>query len=61
MIVYNPLAGGMLTGKHAADEGPQPGTRFTLGVSGDLYRERYWQAAEFEAVGVLRDFCAREA
>ena len=61
VIVYNPLAGGMLTGKHAADKAPQPGTRFTLGVSGELYRERYWQAAQFEAVEALRDYCRRAA
>ena len=31
MIPYNPLAGGMLTGKHERDEPPTEGTRFTLG------------------------------
>ena len=57
VIVYNPLAGGLLSGKHAKDQPPRPGTRFTLGVSGELYRERYWHAAQFDAVEILRDHC----
>jgi aryl-alcohol dehydrogenase-like predicted oxidoreductase len=57
VIVYNPLAGGLLTGKHAAEAPPAPGTRFTMGASGELYRERYWHAAQFEAVATLKDYC----
>jgi aryl-alcohol dehydrogenase (NADP+) len=57
VIVYNPLAGGLLSGKHAKDEPPRPGTRFTLGASGELYRERYWHATQFDAVETLRDHC----
>src|SRR5215831_18643973 len=57
VIAYNPLAGGFLTGKHSAEAPPTPGTRFTLGASGELYRERYWHAAQFEAVQTLKDYC----
>jgi len=56
VIAYNPLAGGFLSGKYQADQPPPSGTRFTLGKSGDLYRERYWQQAQFEAVQQLRRF-----
>jgi aryl-alcohol dehydrogenase-like predicted oxidoreductase len=56
VIPYNPLAGGFLSGKYQAQEGPPPGTRFTLGKTGDLYRDRYWQQAQFEAVEHLRRF-----
>jgi aryl-alcohol dehydrogenase (NADP+) len=59
VIVYNPLAGGLLTGKHRPDEPPRSGTRFTLGASGDLYRERYWHSAQFEAVETLHGYCQR--
>jgi aryl-alcohol dehydrogenase-like predicted oxidoreductase len=59
VIVYNPLAGGLLTGKHSAEAPPTPGTRFTLGASGELYRERYWHAAQFEAVATLKEYCRR--
>jgi aryl-alcohol dehydrogenase-like predicted oxidoreductase len=52
-VVYNPLAGGLLTGKHADPQRPQAGTRFAEDL-GETYRERYWNAAQFEAVGALR-------
>jgi aryl-alcohol dehydrogenase-like predicted oxidoreductase len=54
VIAYNPLAGGFLSGKYRTQEAPPPGTRFTLGKTGDLYRERYWQQAQFDAVEHLR-------
>src|SRR5262249_25173190 len=56
VIVYNPLAGGFLTGKYRSLETPAPGTRFTLGKTGELYRERYWHQAQLEAVDELRAF-----
>jgi 1-deoxyxylulose-5-phosphate synthase len=56
VIAYNPLAGGFLTGKYRSLEAPPPGTRFTLGKTGDLYRERYWHQAQLEAVEHLRRF-----
>jgi aryl-alcohol dehydrogenase (NADP+) len=43
VMVYNPLAGGLLSGKHRPDAKPAEGTRFTLGSSGDIYRARYWK------------------
>jgi aryl-alcohol dehydrogenase-like predicted oxidoreductase len=58
VIAYNPLAGGFLSGKHLPDQPPAPGTRFTMGESGKLYRDRYWQAAQFEAVEGLNSVCA---
>jgi aryl-alcohol dehydrogenase (NADP+) len=57
VIVYNPLAGGLLTGKHSAQGSPTPGTRFTMGASGELYRQRYWHAAQFEAIATLQREC----
>jgi aryl-alcohol dehydrogenase-like predicted oxidoreductase len=51
VIAYNPLAGGFLSGKYKnAEETPPSGTRFTLGKTGELYRERYWKRSQFEAV-----------
>lgn len=59
VIAYNPLAGGFLSGKYkVAGEQPPEGTRFTLGKTGDLYRDRYWQQSQFEAVEELRRFFA---
>src|SRR5262249_5278775 len=57
VIVYNPLAGGFLSGKYRRpDDAPPPNTRFVLGKTGDLYRERYWHQAQFDAVERLRQF-----
>jgi aryl-alcohol dehydrogenase-like predicted oxidoreductase len=57
VIVYNPLAGGFLTGKYQSLEAAPPEkTRFALGKTGDLYRERYWQQAQLEAVRDLQQF-----
>jgi aryl-alcohol dehydrogenase-like predicted oxidoreductase len=54
VMVYNPLAGGFLTGRYKTLEAPPPGTRFSLGgATGALYRERYWQQAQLEAVQEL--------
>ncbi len=56
VIAYNPLAGGFLTGKYRTLEEPAKGTRFALGATGDLYRQRYWQRAQLEAVQELQRF-----
>jgi aryl-alcohol dehydrogenase-like predicted oxidoreductase len=54
VIAYNPLAGGFLTGRYQSLAAPPPGTRFSLGKTGELYRERYWQAAQLQAVQELQ-------
>jgi aryl-alcohol dehydrogenase (NADP+) len=54
VLVYNPLAGGLLSGKYQAGEAPRDGTRFTLGTAAKRYQERYWQKTQFEAVEALK-------
>jgi 1-deoxyxylulose-5-phosphate synthase len=54
VIAYNPLAGGFLSGKYQNLEQIPEGTRFTLGKTGELYRERYWHQAQLQAVEQLR-------
>ena len=54
VIVYNPLAGGFLSGKYKPGQKPEEGTRFTLGTAADRYQERYWHDAQFNAVEALR-------
>ncbi len=61
VIAYNPLAGGMLTGRYQAGQTKQPlaaenANRFTLKNSGALYRRRYWNEAVLEAVSELGAF-----
>ena len=60
VIPYNPLAGGLLTGKHAPKAPPPAGSRFTLGTSGSMYQARYWNDREFETIEALHDV-AKEA
>lgn len=55
-VVYNPLAGGLLTGKQQRER-PLPGTRFD---NNQLYMNRYWHPAYFDAVDELSAF-ARQA
>jgi aryl-alcohol dehydrogenase-like predicted oxidoreductase len=54
VIPYNPLAGGMLTGKHDRSAAPPEGSRFSLGNAGPRYQERYWHDREFDTVDTLR-------
>ena len=49
MVVYNPLAGGLLTGKQKR-EAPLPGTRFD---NNQMYLSRYWYDAYFDAIHEL--------
>jgi aryl-alcohol dehydrogenase (NADP+) len=54
VIPYNPIAGGMLTGKHDRTKPPSEGTRFAVsGRVGELYKGRYWQEHVFNAVDEL--------
>jgi aryl-alcohol dehydrogenase-like predicted oxidoreductase len=59
VIPYNPLAGGLLSGKHRREAGPTAGTRFTLGSAAARYQERYWHEREFATVEALRPLAAR--
>ena len=49
LVIYNPLAGGLLTGKQKR-EAPEPGTRFD---GNTMYLDRYWHPAFFDAVDEL--------
>ncbi|MFN8511128.1 MAG: aldo/keto reductase [Thermomicrobiales bacterium] len=56
VMVYNPLAGGVLTGRYRGVREAQPGTRFTLAGSGAMYQRRYWQETMLSEVEHLGDF-----
>lgn len=53
VIPYNPLAAGLLTGKHKRNAAPAQGGRFALGTSAKMYNERYWHDREFDAVEAI--------
>src|SRR3984957_16304175 len=54
VISYNPIAGGLLSGKHNRTAPPPDGSRFTLGYAGPMYQDRYWHEREFETVEAVR-------
>ena len=54
---YNPLAGGLLTGRYGSvSETPGDG-RFTHRPN---YQNRYWKPSFFEAVSLLKEACGKE-
>jgi 1-deoxyxylulose-5-phosphate synthase len=53
VIPYNPIAGGLLSGKHSRAAAPAEGGRFTLGTAGAMYQDRYWHDREFDTVDAL--------
>ncbi|HTX78321.1 MAG TPA: aldo/keto reductase [Longilinea sp.] len=60
VISYNPLAGGMLTGRYKAGQSVEKGTRFGLDNAGQLYRDRYWQDAQMQAADQLKQVCKKQ-
>jgi 1-deoxyxylulose-5-phosphate synthase len=56
VIAYNPLAGGLLTGKHASPDSPHEGTRFD---NNRMYQDRYWHAQYFDVVSELASIAQR--
>jgi aryl-alcohol dehydrogenase-like predicted oxidoreductase len=55
VVVYNPLAGGLLTGKHQGNQPPPLDTRFG---QNPIYLERYWSPVNFTAVEHLKQIAA---
>jgi 1-deoxyxylulose-5-phosphate synthase len=60
VIPYNPIAGGLLSGKHSRAAAPAEGSRFTLGTAAGAYQDRYWHDREFDTVEALGQL-ARQA
>ena len=58
VIPYNPIAGGLLSGKHTFSA-PPPEGRFTLGNAGGMYQDRYWHEREFGTVKQLGELAGQ--
>ncbi len=56
-IVYNPLGGGLLTGRHSFTETPGEG-RFRSSALATMYKDRYWNAETFAVVEALGGIAA---
>ena len=55
VCVFNPLAGGLLTGKHDPAKTPPKDTRFGNVRQGKVYSDRYWVDDNFKAVARLKE------
>ena len=51
-VCYNPLAGGLLTGKQKKEQGPLSNTRFDRN---EMYLKRYWNDQHFQSVEELKN------
>ena len=56
LIAYNPLAGGLLTGKHNSSQIAE-GTRFDRNK---MYQDRYWHSENFNAVEKLSEITKQD-
>ena len=59
VIPFNPLAGGLLSGRYQQSDAPDKG-RFSaeVGQFGAMYKARYWHDREFETTGALQALAA---
>ena len=53
IVIYNPLAGGLFSGKIKSRDAPTEGRFSDAGGSGTQYRDRYFKDATFEALKIL--------
>jgi aryl-alcohol dehydrogenase-like predicted oxidoreductase len=61
VIPFNPLAGGLLSGKYKHSDTPEKG-RFSaeLGGFGKSYHARYWHEREFETVARVQEIAKQQ-
>jgi aryl-alcohol dehydrogenase-like predicted oxidoreductase len=61
VIPFNPLAGGLLSGRYRHSDTPEKG-RFSseLGGFGAMYHARYWHEREFETVGRIQQIAEQQ-
>jgi hypothetical protein len=54
VVVYNPIAGGLFSGKYKTKDIPKEG-RYSdaVGRMGEMYRKRYFKDSTFEALKII--------
>jgi aryl-alcohol dehydrogenase-like predicted oxidoreductase len=57
-VVFNPLAGGLLTGKYNSARSTDAGGRFASVERGEMYIKRYWKESVFAAIASLEEIAA---
>ena len=53
MVIYNPLAGGLFSGKIKSADIPSEGRYSNQATSGEMYRKRYFKDATFDALRLI--------
>ena len=56
---YNPLAGGLLTGKYSRNDDPDTGRFDGKSRWGKVYRERFWNDIIFDAMEEMKDLLSK--
>lgn len=52
-MIYNPIAGGLLSGKYKTHDVPAEGRYSDASSTGGMYRKRYFKDANFEALSAI--------
>ncbi|KAI9846537.1 MAG: hypothetical protein M1837_003958 [Sclerophora amabilis] len=60
IVIYNPLAGGLFSGKYKTADVPESG-RYSdkVGKMGSMYRKRYFKDSTFEALAIIEPVVAK--
>ncbi|KAJ5204597.1 Aflatoxin B1 aldehyde reductase member 2 [Penicillium cinerascens] len=53
IVIYNPLAGGLFSGKYKTHEVPAEGRYSDASTAGARYRQRYFKDANFDALKII--------
>ncbi|TVY40643.1 Aflatoxin B1 aldehyde reductase member [Lachnellula occidentalis] len=53
IVVYNPIAGGLFSGKYKTKDIPEEGRFSEVSKSGQNYRQRYFRDGTFEALAII--------
>lgn len=53
VVIYNPLAGGLFSGKYKTSDIPEEGRFSDKAGSGEMYRKRYYKDSTFEALKLI--------
>lgn len=53
IVIYNPIAGGLFSGKYKTSDVPESGRFSDTASSGGMYRQRYFKDATFEALRII--------
>lgn len=60
-MIYNPLAGGLFSGKIKSKDIPSDGRFSNTGGQGERYRARYFQDATFDALRMIEDVAQKHS